>query len=161
MTEQTKKKNTPKKIAAKSKSGGGKGRKGSIQSKSGKGDRGKVVHVNKDDSDDDSLDFENEGVAEQIKNVQKLNKYSKPLVILVSHGFVNVRTAETIYVVSFPKLGKVFYQKAEHMKSLLMVALSQRKVLNPSEDGEWMDTIDYYKMRERKNMGMKANGSGQ
>ena len=159
-TKQTKEKSTPKKSASKSKGGKSKsekpqnikdkGRKLSGQSERGKSDRGKVINVDKSDSDDDSLGFEDDEMAKVMEDVKKKSKAKKPVVISVSHGFVNVGTNERIYLVSFQSLRNVFYLKAEHFQSLLMMALKRRKLLDPSEDGTWIDTVDYYKMRSKE-----------
>ena len=75
------------------------------QRKSGNSDRGNVLNVKKDDSDDDSLGFEQDQMAEMIQDVQKANKAKKTVVISVSHGFVNVGTSERVYLVPCPRLG--------------------------------------------------------
>ena len=80
-TKQTKEKSTPKKSASKSKGGKSKsekfqniedkGRKLSGQSERGKSDRGKVINVDKSDSDDDSLGFEDDEMAKVMEDVKK------------------------------------------------------------------------------------------
>ena len=89
-------------------------RKLSGQSERGKSNRGKVINVDKSDSDDDSLGFEDDEMAKVMEDVKKKSKAKKPVVISVSHGFVNVGTNERIYLVSFQSLRNVFYLKAEH-----------------------------------------------
>ena len=84
-----------------------------------------------------------------MKAVQKA-KAKKHVVISVSQGFVNVGTGERVYLVSFQSLRNVFYLKAEHFKSLLEMALQKRKALKPSEDGTWIQTVDYYKLRSKE-----------
>lgn len=141
----------PKKPTAKGKGGKGeeKGKRRTTASPSNydKSEKGKVVDVGKMDSDDDSLGLDEEGMVEPVQDIRKSSKAKKPLTISVSYGFVNVSTAERVYLISFPRLGNVFYLKAEHFKSLLKVALKKRKLVNPSEDGDWMETVTYYRMR--------------
>ena len=150
---------TSKKSAAKSKGGkykgdkrqdvADRGQKVSSKSTSGKSYRGKVVNFDQDDSDDDSLGINEEEMVKAMKDVQKA-KAKKLVVISVSQGFVNVGTGERVYLVSFQSLRNVFYLKAEHFKSLLEMALQKRKALKPSEDGTWIETVDYYKLRSKE-----------
>ena len=110
VTKKTKESATPKKSVAKSKGKKNTGDKRqdvadkeermSSQSTSGKSDQGKVVNVDQDDSDVDSLGIDEEEMVKVMKDVQK-EKAKKHVVILVSHGFVNVGTSERAYPVSF------------------------------------------------------------
>ena len=113
--------------------------------------KGKIVTVEKVDSDEDSLDLDNdEGLVESLAVARKESRVKRPLSISVSGSFANVADGLKYSVVIFPKPGKTFYNKAEHQKSLLMHALKIRKVVNPTLDGTWMDTISYYHMRDKE-----------
>ena len=114
MIKKTKESATPKKSVAKSKGGknkgdkrqdvADKGQRTSSQSASGKSDRGKVVNVDQDDSDVDSLGIDDkEEMVKVMKDVQKA-KTKKHVVIPVSQGFVNVGTGEWVYLLSFQSL---------------------------------------------------------
>ena len=78
------------------------------------------------------------------------SKDKRPLLISVTGSFVNVAQGYTYYVVTFPKPGKTFYLKAEHYENLLKVALKKHKVLNPKEDGNWIDTISFCCVRDKE-----------
>ncbi len=87
---------------------------------------------------------------EAIKLIQKASKAKKPLVISMSSVFVNAVTEERVFIISFPKLGDVFYLNVEHCKALLKLTLNKQQVINPLEDDDWMDTIDYYHMYDKE-----------
>ena len=96
MTKEAKESATSKKSAAKSKGGKNKGdkrqdvadrgQKMSSKSISSKSDRGKVVNVDQDDSDVDSLGMNEEEMVKAMKDVQKA-KAKKHVVISVSQAF--------------------------------------------------------------------------
>ena len=70
--------------------------------------------------------------------------------ISVTGSFVNVTQGYILYVVTFPKPGKTFYLKAEHLKTLLKVALKKHKVLNLKEDGNWIETVLFCGARHKE-----------
>ena len=112
---------------------------------------GKVI-VLTNDSDDDSLGFDEDckGLVEKLSKMRKENKAGKPLIISVSHAFVNVANEHVYYLVIFPKSGNTFYAKAEHYKATCKLAHKKRSLFNPNEDGNWIDTIDFFKARKEE-----------
>ena len=107
--------------------------------------------MDKDDGDKDSLDLDNDkGLAEALAEALKEAKAKKRLLISVTGSFVNVADGYTYYVVTFPKPVKTFYLKAEHYKTLLKHTLKKCKVVNPTEDGAWIETISYYHMHDKE-----------
>ena len=54
------------------------------------------------------------------------------------------------HFVTFTKPEKTFYVKAEHYKTLIKVALKKCKVVNPTEDGEWIEIISFYHMHDQE-----------
>ena len=85
-----------------------------VKAKGARATEVRLLMLTKSDSDDDSLGFEDDEMAKVMEDVKKKSKAKKPVVISVSHGFVNVGTNERIYLVSFQSLRNVFYLKAEH-----------------------------------------------
>ena len=74
------------------------------------------------------MGLDDEGMAELMQDIRKDSIKKKPLLISVSYGFVNVATEERVYLISFPKLGNVFYLKSGHFKSLLKLGLKKRSL---------------------------------
>jgi hypothetical protein len=88
--------------------------------------------MDKDDSDEDSLDLGNDkGLAESLSEVCKESKAKRPVVISVGGSIANVAYGYKYSLVIFPKPGKTFYYKAEHQKTLLTHALKKHKIDNP------------------------------
>ena len=106
--------------------------------------KGGLVTLVRHGSDDDSLGLDNDNdFVQAVEEARKESKTKRPLVICVSSAFTNVRGEFQYYIVIFPKPGKTFYMKAEHWQNLLSVVHKKRIILNPKEDGAWIDT-GYY-----------------
>ena len=101
-----------------------------------KGGKGKVISVDVNGSDEDSLGFDDKGIMEAMQTMQKEIKSKEPLIITVSPGFVNVSSEERVYIIIFPKPNKTFYVKPYHTKALVIMAVTKHKILNPSEDSD-------------------------
>ena len=83
---------------------------------------------------------------EAMQTMQKEMKSKKPLTITVSPWFVNVSTEERVYIIIFPKPNKTFYLKPDHIKALVTMAVARRKILNPAEDGDWVEGMKAHLM---------------
>ena len=116
----------------------------------GQGVKGKVVDLNSDDSEEDDLSFNGGDISKGIKEIREHSKSIKPLQISVSGAFVNVDTAEHSYVVIFPRPGPTFYMKSEYYQYLIQLLHKKRKALKPTENGDWIDTIGYFRCREKE-----------
>jgi hypothetical protein len=113
--------------------------------------KGKVVVMDRNDSDDDSLDLDNmEGAREAMAQIRKENRVKKPLVISVSAPFANVADGYNYYGVIWPKPGKVFFAKAPFFRGVITMANKKRKLLNPKEDGTWIETISSFNLRAKE-----------
>ena len=122
--------------------------KGTGKKTSASPDKGKVFVMDRDDDDEDSLDFDNiKDAAEAMEEFGKDARTKKPLVISVSPVFHNVADGYSYYVVTFPRGNTTFYFKAECAKSLIDLAYNRRKLLNPKEDGTWIETIASINLR--------------
>ena len=87
-------------------------------------EKGKIVTMDKVDSDKDSLDLGNdEGLVESLAEACKESKAKRPVVISVGGSITNVADGYKYSLVVFPNPGKKFYYKAEHQKTLLTHAL--------------------------------------
>ena len=60
-----------------------------------------------------------------MKSIKKASKAKNSLVISMTYGFFNVATEEKVYIISFPKLGNVFYLKAEYCNALMKLVLKK------------------------------------
>jgi hypothetical protein len=85
-----------------------------------------------------------------MQTMQKEMKSNKPLIITVSPGFVNVSSEERVYIIIFPKLNNTFYVKPNHNKAFVTVAVTKCKILNPSEDSDWVETIISLKICDKE-----------
>ena len=89
----------------------------------------------KNDSDEDSLDFDNmEEMREAMANIQKENKAKKPLFVNVYPGVANVAEGCTKYICTFPKPGKIFYAKAAFFRGPITMVTNKRNLLHVEED---------------------------
>ena len=82
--------------------------------------------------------------------MQKEIKSKEPLIITISPGFVNVSSEERVYIIIFPKPNKTFYVKPDHTKALVTMAVTKHKILNPSDDSDWLKTISSLKMHDKE-----------
>ena len=138
--------NTTKKTAGTCKTA--KEKKGPANKTSASPGKGKVVVMERDDDDDDSLDLVNmKGAAEAMEEFRKDERTKKPLVISVSPVFHNVADGYSYCAVTFPRGYKTFYFKADCAKSFIDLAYNKRKLLNPKEDGTWIQTITSINLR--------------
>ena len=126
------------------------GAKKSLPKGKAKGSKGKVICVDNNSSDEDSLGFDDAEMLEEMKKVQEKIKSKKPLNITISPGFIRVETGERVYVVFFPKPNKTFYLKPEHMKALVTMAVSKRKLMYPGDDDGWVETISSIHLRDKE-----------
>ena len=68
--------------------------------------KGKIITMEKNDSDEDSLNLDNdEGLDESLAEARKVSKATRPLLISVSGSFVNVADGKQYSVIIFPKPG--------------------------------------------------------
>ena len=75
-------------------------------------EKGKVVVMERNDSDDNYLDLDNmEGMREAMAKIREEDRAKKPLVISVSPGVANVADDSTKYICSLPKPRKFSMQK--------------------------------------------------
>ena len=95
------------------------------------------------------LDKDNDFV-EAVEEARKESRTKRPLMISVSSAFVNVSTDFEYYVVILPKPGKTFYMKAEHWQNLFSVVHKKRMIMNPNEDGAWIDTVSFIRVRDQE-----------
>ena len=94
------------------------------QKKSSPGSKkGEVVVVDRNDSDDDSLDLDNmERMSEDMEVTRREDRAKKPLVISLSAALANVAAGSLVYICSFPRPGTVFYAKAGFFKRVIKMA---------------------------------------
>ena len=77
----------------------------------------------------------------------KDERTKKPIVISVSPVFHNVANGYSYYVVTFSRGYATFYFKAECARSFIDLAYKKRKLVNPDEDGTWIQTITSINLR--------------
>ncbi len=123
-------------------------KKGAAKKTSASPNKGKVVVMDRDDDDDDSLDLDNmvdaaEAMAESLRE----ERMKKPIVISVSGVFHNVADGYSYYLVTFSRGYATFYFKAECARSFIDLAYKKRKLVNPDEDGTWIQTITSINVR--------------
>ena len=83
--------------------------------------------MERNDSDEDSLDFDNmEEMREAMAKIQKEDRAKKPLLVSVSQGIANVAERCTIYICIFPKPGKTFYAKGAFFRSLITMVANKK-----------------------------------
>merc|ERR1712051_41659 len=103
--------------------------------------KGKDHGMERNDSDEDSLDFDNmEEMREAMAKIQKEDRAKKPLLVSVSPGVANVAEGCTKYICSFPKPGKIFYAKAAFFRRLITIVTNKKKLLHPEDDYAQVDT---------------------
>ena len=112
--------------------------------------KGEIDVTQKNDSEDDSLDLDAEGMREAIAIIQQDDQPKKPLVISVSPPLINVADGCIKRVVTFPRTGKTFYAKAGFFKMMISLVCKKRKLLNQNEDNAWIQTISSYKLRKKE-----------
>ena len=123
---------------------------GAAKKTSASPNKGKVVVMDRDrdDDDDDSLDLDNmEDAAEAMAESLKEERTKKPIEISVSGVFHNVADGYNYYIVTFSRGYGTFYFKAECARSFIDLAYKKRKLLNPDEDGSWIQTITSINIR--------------
>ena len=122
-----------------------------VSKKSAGSKKGETVTTQRNDSDDDSLDLNNvEGMREEMAQIQKDERRKKPLAISVSPPLANVADGFTKWLVSLPRPGKTFYAKANWFKMIIALAYKQRKLVNPNEDGTWIQSISSHNLRKKE-----------
>jgi chemotaxis protein histidine kinase CheA len=122
-----------------------------VSNKSAGPKQGKTNLNQRNDSDDDSLDLGDvEGMRVEMAKLAQDVKPKKRLGISVSPPLANVADGCTKYVVSFPRRGTVFYAKAGCLQGIIALAHKQRKLVNPNEDGSWIQSISSYNLRDKE-----------
>ena len=113
-------------------------------------EKGKVGVMERNASDDNSLDLDNmEGMSEVMAKIRKEDRAKKPLVISVSPALANVANGRTKYVCSFPRPSKIVYAKYPYFRRVITMANKKQKLLNPDEDSTWVETISSFNLRAK------------